>query len=295
MAEQLPLLADIPYDDFEGIDLRRSTIEDADIPYGARLILSDPPWPMYHQKPGKAHPSLYMPTPLSLEEIIAIHNRLYDMAAPGARLKLWMTWPLMEEWWEGSRKRGFKWKRIKTGGALHRQVVGEVGEARANLVAALTSRGINEEVAWEAARDFITMEDSPGGVWHKTGPVGPGYHHRGTSEPYLIYVKPGATPVRRRAGGKYRIVKNSFVAPKARHSEKPVGHLIEEVLFWTRPGELILEPFAGKAPGARAALVTGRKYLGFEPSPARHEEAMRKLRARDVPAWARILAEDEEG
>lgn len=296
---QVTLFDGIEYDDIDGIDLRNEGVEgilgDVLLSKQARLIIADPPWPMYKQKPGKAHPTNAMPTPLSLDDIIAIIDRSYDLAAPGARLKLWMTWPLLQEWFDRLPHRTWRWRALKTGGAVHREVVGELHSARSVLAQALMGEGVDFDAAWNVACRIVKPEEAQGGVWHKTGGVGPGYHHRGTSEPYLIYVKPGATPVRQKheATGKHRILKNSFVDKKGKHSEKPVGHLIEELLYWTEPDDLVIELFAGKAPGARAAHVTGRRYVGFEPDRERWQEAMDKLRALDIPAWARILAEDE--
>jgi len=284
----------------EGIDLRNESVESLFVnppEDKAQLIIADPPWPMYKQKPGRAHPERCMPLPLSLAQIIEIIDSTYDLAAPGCRLKLWLTWPLMQEWFDAVRDAPkWRWRGLKTGGAIHKEVLGEVQSSRSVLAQALMSEGMDFGGAWNVACRIVKPELAQGGVWHKTGGLGPGYHHRGTSEPYLIYIKPGATPVRRKHGttGKHRILKNSFVDKKGRHSEKPVGHLVEEVLYWTRPDDLIIELFAGKAPGARAATLTGRQYIGFEPDPDRWETATNKLRAMtNVPMWARILAEEE--
>ena len=115
-----------------------------------------------------------------------------------------------------------------------------------------------------------------GGSWHKmSGQAlnpGVGYHWMGSSEMALVYRKPGAcyrdtkTPLR-----------NAHNSQITDHSEKPIGWLVEMVRRWTRPGDLVVDVYAGLAPLARACRVTGRRYLGCEIDARRASAARARL------------------
>lgn len=47
----------------------------------------------------------------------------------------------------------------------------------------------------------------------------------------------------------------------------------------TRPGDLVLDPFAGSSPTGRAALESGRRYLGIDINPEEHDAAAVTLTA----------------
>jgi site-specific DNA-methyltransferase (adenine-specific) len=60
-------------------------------------------------------------------------------------------------------------------------------------------------------------------------------------------------------------------------NEKPVGlmrHLIEVT---TKPGDLILDPFAGSGTTLVAAIQSGRQYIGVEISPEHYLTAQRRI------------------
>jgi site-specific DNA-methyltransferase (adenine-specific) len=113
-------------------------------------------------------------------------------------------------------------------------------------------------------------EETTGGAWVKTNRVGVGYHWRGQSEPVALFTK-GTT------GRPHECIINAHCSDPTEHSEKPLAWLREWVRAWTLPGEVVLDLYAGKAPLARACLLEGRRYLGAEIDPERHEDAMRKL------------------
>lgn len=74
----------------------------------ADLVIADPPW-TYHQQAGQADPGAHYGC-LSTSTIVE-HLTL----ARGARLALWLTWPLLGEWEAATR--GWAWGPPVTGGA----------------------------------------------------------------------------------------------------------------------------------------------------------------------------------
>jgi hypothetical protein len=97
------------------IDYRCCRVEDL-LPsvHGARLIVSDPPWGEYEQRPGRAAPDSKYET-LKLEDIVEHIDRAWMCAAPGARLALWYCWPLQSEILDSVRST--RWGDPVTGGA----------------------------------------------------------------------------------------------------------------------------------------------------------------------------------
>lgn len=117
-----------------------------------------------------------------------------------------------------------------------------------------------------------------GGAWTKAGSFGVGYHWRGFTEPVALFTK-GSTGRCREA------LLNGHVCPPGQHSEKPIQWLCEWVRAWTDPGDLVLDLYAGMAPMARACAMTGRRYLGAEIDPERHDAAINRL-----ALWRREMA-----
>lgn len=62
-------------------------------------------------------------------------------------------------------------------------------------------------------------------------------------------------------------------------TQKPVALMRWIIERWSKPGDLIIEPYAGSAPAGVAALQTGRRYLGVELSPDYFNTACERLRA----------------
>jgi DNA modification methylase len=96
-----------------------------------------------------------------------------------------------------------------------------------------------------------------------------GFHLRGDSEPWLLYVKGTPKPI--------GFLRNAWTAPRTNHSEKPMGPLCDAVSALCPRAGLVLDLFAGLAPMARACHATGRRYIGAEIDPDRHHQAMCRL------------------
>jgi len=65
---------------------------------------------------------------------------------------------------------------------------------------------------------------------------------------------------------------------------KPLDLMLQLVLDFTEPGDLVLDPFAGSGTTGVACLSLGRRFVGWEIDEAFFEVACRRLRGeRAVP------------
>ncbi len=100
------------------IDLRCCDVADVfPTVRGARLVVMDPAWAEYDQRPGHSGaPDLHYPL-LTLDVISQHIDRAFDCAAADARLALWGCWPLLPEIL--GLMQASRWK-YKTGGSWHK-------------------------------------------------------------------------------------------------------------------------------------------------------------------------------
>lgn len=70
-----------------------------------------------------------------------------------------------------------------------------------------------------------------------------------------------------------RINSSQMVHP----TEKPVGLLADLIAAITKPGDLILDPFAGSGSTLVAAIQTGRRYIGIELDDKHFQTAKRRI------------------
>jgi site-specific DNA-methyltransferase (adenine-specific) len=68
--------------------------------------------------------------------------------------------------------------------------------------------------------------------------------------------------------------------PGRHPNQKPLDLLIELVLLFTDPGDVVLDPFAGSGRVGEAALLCGRRFVGFDRDVVWVDRARRRL------AWA---------
>jgi site-specific DNA-methyltransferase (adenine-specific) len=52
----------------------------------------------------------------------------------------------------------------------------------------------------------------------------------------------------------------------------------DHILSWSRPGDLVFDPMAGAGTTCKMALLSHRRYLGFEINPLYHAIAERRMR-----------------
>lgn len=119
---------------------------------------------------------------------------------------------------------------------------------------------------WLAASTGMRWRYLSGGCWAKTGGIGVGLHWRGDSEPLLLYAKGKPRPL-------LRNLRNTYVGPRTRHSEKPDAWLTSIVGALAAPGERVFDLYAGLGSMLRACAASGRAYVGAEIDPARHATA----------------------
>lgn len=65
--------------------------------------------------------------------------------------------------------------------------------------------------------------------------------------------------------------------PKIHPTQKPLGLMKTLVEMVTKPGQTVLDPFAGSGTTLVAAQTTGRNYIGFELNPEYHRLAQHRL------------------
>lgn len=68
-----------------------------------------------------------------------------------------------------------------------------------------------------------------------------------------------------------------YTGNKLHPTQKPVSCLTPLIESFSKPGALVLDPFCGSGSTCEAALITGRRYLGFELDPAYHAAATDRL------------------
>ena len=137
---------------------------------------------------------------------------------------------------------------------------------------------------WFAVHGSMRWRYVTGGAWAKSNGFGVGFHHAGDSEFWLLYVKGSPRP----ADGRQT---NAIHAPRLGHSEKPQAALDVLVKTVAPVGGLILDPFAGESASlARCCARLGRRYVGAEIDPERHQRALRRL-AGESAAQSRMVGQ----
>jgi DNA modification methylase len=108
-------------------------------------------------------------------------------------------------------------------------------------------------------------------VWDK-GPMGMGWHYRRSYETVLVAQKPGAACkwhdvtdsveniIRPGTNGIRKIIPQADDHP----TPKPVALAAHFIRLHTQPGDLVLDPFAGRGWVGQACIALGRRYIGIE-------------------------------
>ena len=111
-------------------------------------------------------------------------------------------------------------------------------------------------IAMQYSFDPVVVWWTPGEKW-SAGTLTRDYHIADTS------------PSSRAKGGLDYV--DGHPCPRPLHQ---VAHIIRQ---WTRPGDTILDPFAGSGTTGVACLQTGRRFIGIEMDPTYHAIAARRL------------------
>lgn len=232
----------------DGLDFRLCSCEDEVFrrdARGAALVIADPPW-RYDQRIGaSAAADKYATLPVA-----RIVRDLGQLSGPV--MALWLTGPLeaeLDATIAGAMVVGrWRWGRHVTVGAWAK------------------SRAETEE---DRARPGRT--DCHGQAGH----YGQGYWWAGCAELVRVYA-PGPVP----DGIPDRGVplRSAHVEPPGEHSAKPVAWQRAMIRRWTRPGDLVVDPYAGTGTVAEAAWREGRRSLSAEVDAVRHAAAESRLR-----------------
>lgn len=206
---------------------------------GATLVIADPAWAAYSQRPGVAAPDGKYP--VESYDIIAatLHLAGTDGARKDSRLALWHTFPLLVE----------EMRDVAAG-------------KRKPLVTApwvIVSGG-----AW------LKMQEPGAGdtEYHGEEHVGVGFHWLGAAEPVLLF-KQGSPP-----SDRSETLRNGCTSMPGEHSAKPEAWQAQWIRRWTSPGDLVLDLWPGLGGVARACIATGRRYVGRELDPERHARGL---------------------
>jgi site-specific DNA-methyltransferase (adenine-specific) len=121
-------------------------------------------------------------------------------------------------------------------------------------------------------------------VWDK-GPMGMGWHYRRSYETVLVGMKPGG-PCRwydesNRIENVIRHIPKIIPAADQHPTEKPAALAAHFIALHSKPGDLVLDPFAGSGSTLRAAKDLGRRAIGIELE-ERYCEGIAKRMAQEV-------------
>jgi DNA modification methylase len=127
-------------------------------------------------------------------------------------------------------------------------------------------------------------------VWDKGG-LGMGLHYRRNYEFMLVAQKPGRACIWNGGNSTPNIVRIPKIIPSLRQhpTEKPVQLMEHFVRLHSNPGDLVLDPFAGRGSTLIAAEKTGRQWVGCELDPKHYVDALKRMeefKAQEVLAFA---------
>lgn len=112
----------------------------------------------------------------------------------------------------------------------------------------------------------------------------PRFNGQGPARGFECFVTAWCAPGYRswNAGGKRGIYQHCVNGP-GRHgehpTEKPISLMTEIIADFTKPDDIILDPFKGSGTTGIAALKMGRRFIGVEKSPEYFELACSRIRA----------------
>jgi len=123
-------------------------------------------------------------------------------------------------------------------------------------------------------------------VWDKGG-LGMGWHYRRSYETVLVGEKPGG-PCKWYGGRRIsNVVRIPKIIPRAdQHpTEKPVALATAFIQWHTRPGDVVLDCFAGVGTTCEAAKRLGRRWIGIEIDEDFAAKARRRLASTPAPLF----------
>ncbi len=176
-----------------------------------------------------------------------------------------------------------------------------VAAARGWLLAFALAEGVG---AWRDAIQAASGKWDTTLCWVKPDAT-PRFNGQGAARGFECIVSAWCgTGHRRWQGGGKRGVFTHPTAKGGHPTAKPLALMMALVQLYTRPGDLICDPFMGSGTTGVAAIALGRRFVGIEIEPGYHEIARRRLEARvaqpllpfDVPATHQpVLALEDAG
>lgn len=115
-------------------------------------------------------------------------------------------------------------------------------------------------------------------VWVKNV-WGLGYYTRGQHEPLFVLAKPDTKKPERAISD---VIHFQRVPNPVHPNEKPVGALVPVIEAFCPPGGLVLDPFMGSGPVAKACQQLGRRYIGIELKEEHCVTAVRRLQQQSM-------------
>lgn len=115
-------------------------------------------------------------------------------------------------------------------------------------------------------------------VWVKTNPM-PKLHGDGPGQGDEVFVAVwcGSGRSEWNRGGRTNVWMYAKSSGGIHKTGKPLPLMVDLMLSFTKPGEVVLDAFAGGATTLIAAKRTGRRYIGFELDPEMHAAASELL------------------
>jgi len=112
-------------------------------------------------------------------------------------------------------------------------------------------------------------------VWNKKS-SGQGYGFRPQHEIIMQFVK-GAAKFHSGSVGNVITCKRTNPNTRVHHTQKPVELLGELIKVVTKPGDTILDPFAGSSSTGEAAIKMGRNFVGIEKAGTHYLTSVERL------------------
>jgi len=121
-------------------------------------------------------------------------------------------------------------------------------------------------------------------VWDK-GPMGMGWHYRRSYETVLVAEKPGAacrwfddtSKVENIIRPGFRGIRKIIPSAEDHPTPKPPELAAHFIALHTQPGQIVFDPFMGRASTALACIRTGRRFVGCEIDPEHHTKALERI------------------
>lgn len=106
------------------------------------------------------------------------------------------------------------------------------------------------------------------------------------SEAVVLARAPGGPKLTYFGPGNLTAIRHTCLRGEGKHpTEKPLDQALDLVAWFTSPGDLVLDPYAGRGTFGLACLLLGRSYLGTEQDGAEAAAGLARIVARRHGSW----------